>query len=63
MDMRQIMPCACLLQPVMNFVLSFGMAPARAHNRLGTGARLISNLRLICQLVNGHLPPSIGAAQ
>jgi hypothetical protein len=63
MDVRFLVPCARLLQPVMNFVLSFGMAPARAHNRLGTGARLIPNLRLICQLVNGILPPSGGAAE
>ena len=63
MDMRSLVPCARLLQPVMNFVLSFGMAPTRAHNRLGTGAGLIPNLCLICQLVNGHLPPLRGAAQ
>jgi hypothetical protein len=63
MDMRRLAPSACLLQPVMNFVLSFGMAPARAHNRLGTGARLIPNFGLICQLVNGFLPPSGIAAQ
>ena len=63
MDMRRLVPRACLLQPVMNLVLSFGMAPARAHNRLGTGGGLIPNLALICQLVNGFLPPSGVAAQ
>jgi hypothetical protein len=63
MDMRRLVPSACLLQPVMNFVLSFGMAPARAHNRLGTGGGLIPNLGLICQPVNGFLPLSGGAAE
>jgi hypothetical protein len=63
MDMRSLMPCARLLQPVMNFVLSFGMAPTRAHNRLGTGAGLIPNLSLICQPVNGFPPLSCGAAE
>lgn len=63
LDVRRLAPSACLLQPVMNFVLSFWMAPARAHNRLGTGGALNPNLRQFCQLVNGFLPSSRAAAQ
>jgi hypothetical protein len=56
MDMRRRVPCACLIKPDMNFVLSFGMAPARAHNRLGTGTGLMAKSRLICQLLKPNFP-------
>jgi hypothetical protein len=63
MDMRPLVPCARLLQPVMNFVLSFGMAPARAHNRLGTGTGLMAKSHLICQHLKPFLPQPDGAAE
>jgi hypothetical protein len=47
----------------VNFVLSFGIGPGCAHNRQGTGTRLMAKTNTICQQDKlGHPPEKAGVS-